>query len=324
MKKVGIIGEGAWGTAVATLLAFNGYEVFLWCNFADVAHMILETGENKKYLPGIHLNAHIKPVTNFDDLAEIDWLFEAIPVQYLRSVLEKFKPFYHEKQRWVILSKGIEDSTLMFPGQMLDNIFQKQTNFVVLAGPSFAHDLAKQNITGVMLASSHKQMAQELQSMLNNDYFTTTLSDDVIGVEVGAALKNVLALGVGMIEGAGYGANTVMLFFTRVFHEICLLAKAMGAKEEALMGLAGLGDAVLTSFGGQSRNVCTGKLLGQGWPLAKILSETGMSPEGINTVKSVYALSQKFKVVLPLTSGLYHVIFGKIKIAEFLSGLVTN
>ena len=165
-------------------------------------------------------------------------------------------------------------------------------------------------------------IAEELKNLLDNDYFTTELSDDVIGVEIGAAVKNVLAVGVGLVNGAGFSENTKALLFTKGFQEVIELAFAIGGNPETLCGLSGLGDSVLTCMGSQSRNVKTGILLGQGETIENILKETGMIPEGINTVKSICELSRKFDVQMPICSGIYDVVFNGKSVKDFLQQLV--
>ena len=325
MKKVCVIGEGAWGTAISTLLANNGLTVNLWCHHSDVAKEITNTRENKKYLPGVILDRKIVPKTNFQDaLFDVEWVFEAIPVQFLRFVLQKALPFYKPEQKWVVLSKGIESETLMFPLGMIDDVFKNDVKKVVLAGPSFAKDLSEKSITGVTLARQNLEYARQLKQLVDCSYFTSVLSDDVVGAEVGAALKNVLAIGVGMILGAGFSDNTKVLLFTNGFGEVVKLAKAMGAKAETLYGLSGIGDSVLTCMGQHSRNVKTGKLLGQGKKLQEILDQTGMIPEGINTVKSVNKLADNYNVSMPLCKGIFQVIFQEKSIENFLSEFVAK
>ncbi|MBT3456281.1 NAD(P)-dependent glycerol-3-phosphate dehydrogenase [bacterium] len=325
MKHVCVLGEGAWGTAVSTLLSNNGLNVNLWCYNSDVAEKINKEHKNERYLPGVKLDTSIVGVADIKAALDgVDWIFEAIPVQFLRSIYKLALPFCKPDQKWVLLSKGVESETLLFPGQMLNDVFKKNVEQVVLAGPSFAKDLAQKNITGVTVASAEKGLAAELQGILNNSYFITDYSDDVTGVETGAALKNVLAIGVGMILGAGFAENTKALLFTKGFEEITRLAVAMGSKRETMCGLSGIGDMVLTCMGGQSRNVKTGSLLGAGWSLDKILTETGMIPEGINTVKSTHALSKKYNCPMPVCKGIYDVVFGGLSIEDFLKTLVVK
>jgi len=293
MKIVCMLGEGAWGTAVATLLAQNGLQVKLWCYDASVAESIKKNRYNERYLPGIYLDKKIEPFTDLKEaLEKVDLIFEAIPVQYLRTILNKAKPFCEIDQPWVVLSKGIEQNTLLFPSQMIDEVLGYEPKKSVLVGPSFAKDLAAKQITAVTLAVTDCDFGLSLQKLLANTYFRPYLSLDLVGVQVGAAIKNVIALAIGMLDGAGFTDNAKAFVFTRGLHEMVEIAQALGGKTETLYGLSGVGDLVLTAMGGLSKNREVGKRLGQEQSLEKILKQTGYIPEGINTVKSVHQFMQ--------------------------------
>ena len=322
MERVCVIGEGAWGTAFSTLLAHNGHEVLLWCFHESVANQIKESRENSKYLPGVVLDEKIKPITSFDEAKDATWIFEAIPVKFLRSILEKFAPFYKKEQKWVALSKGIENETLFFPRQILNSVFNDDVVVSLLLGPSFAKDLSEKKVTGVTIASKDKLVAVSIQKIVNNEYFSSFYTDDLIGAEIGAAMKNVLALGFGIVHGAGYSDNTKALLFTRGFEEIIKLAVVMGGRRETLCSFSGIGDMVLTCLGKHSRNIKTGILIGQGKSIDEILNETGMIPEGANTSKSLNKLSEKYNVDIPICCSIYKVAFGLISIDEFIKGLL--
>ncbi|MCK5633061.1 glycerol-3-phosphate dehydrogenase, partial [bacterium] len=191
MKNVCVLGAGAWGTAVANLLADNGYNVSLWCYESEVASLILKNRCNERYLPEIILHKNIQAVTSLEKaFKNTQWIFEAVPVQFLRSIVQQCRPFYTVEQTWVVLSKGIESDTLQFPGAIIDDVFECAVKKIVLGGPSFAKDLATRQVTAVTIASEHKEQAEKLQSMLNNSYFCSTVSDDFLGVQLGGALKN--------------------------------------------------------------------------------------------------------------------------------------
>lgn len=323
MKRVCVIGEGAWGTAVATLLAANGYAVNLWCHDADVCQTIATQHKNERYLPGIQLSEKIEPTIDLTQaVCDVTWIFEAIPVKFLRSVLEQARTCFDPQQVWVILSKGIEQKTLMFPSQMVDAVFDHAVNKAIFAGPSFAHDLANKQITAVTIAATDCAIGLALQQMLANDYFRPYISLDMIGVQVGAALKNVIALGIGILDGAGFTDNAKAFIFTRGLHEMVKLARALGGKQETLYGLSGVGDLVLTSMGKLSRNLAVGRRLGQGDDVNTILRETGYIPEGINTVQSVHQLLQKNGLDLPICDGIYQIIFEHKPLHEVITALM--
>lgn len=325
MKTVGIIGAGAWGTAVATLLAENGYRVTLWSHEIDVANTINSTKINAKYLPGIILSDHIQAVTDLTQATcGSQWIFLAVPVKFLRSVLESARHCYSEDQVWVVLSKGIEQKTLMLPTQIIDDVFGTSAKKAVFSGPSFAIELAKKQITAVTLAATDCTIGLELQKILANKYFRPYISLDIIGAQVGGALKNVLTLGVGMLDGAGYSDNVKAFLITRGLHEIVQLTTFWGGRAQTMYGLSGVGDLVLTSMGQSSKNLAVGKRLGRGETMSIIAQEMNTLPEGINTVQSVYELIQAKKLDLPICQGLYHVIFNDKNIHEFLAELMAR
>lgn len=323
MKTVCILGEGAWGTAVATLLAHNGFKVRLWCYDAAVAQTIKEKQVNDRYLPGIQLSKHIEAITDLSQATcGVRWIFEAIPIKYLRSVLEKAKPCFVPEQVWVVLSKGIEQDSLLLPTQILDDVFKTTVQKAIFAGPSFADEVARKQITAVSVAATDCTLAHELQVMLANDYFRPYFSTDIIGVQIGAALKNVITLGVGILDGAGYGDNPKAFFITRGLKEMAHVSMLLGGKEETIYGLAGVGDLVLTSLGKLSRNLEVGRRLGNGEALDTIIQKTGYIPEGINTVIAVNQLMQKKGTMLPLCHGIYAIIQGKQKVQQLFEQLL--
>lgn len=325
MKTVCMLGGGAWGTAVATLLAEKGYRVKLWCHDKEECEVIQTARVNERYLPGIVLDEKIQPILDLKyALQDVRWVFEATPVKFLRSVLEQAKPWYVSKQIWVVLSKGIEKDTLLLPSQVIDDCFDVVVNKVVLGGPSFAHDLARKQITAVTVASTDHSIGVELQNMLASNYFRPYISHDIIGVQVGGAIKNVIALGIGMLDGAGFTDNTKAFLFTCGLHEMMKLSQKMGGKQETLCGLSGVGDMVLTSMGSLSRNLAIGKRFGRGETLDTILCETGCVPEGVNTVESVYQLMHRLNLSLPICEGIYHVIFSGKKINDVMVNLMNK
>ncbi|TET06428.1 NAD(P)-dependent glycerol-3-phosphate dehydrogenase [Candidatus Dependentiae bacterium] len=322
MKPIAILGEGAWGTAVATVLANNGYTVNLWCHDPEVAQTIKKSSFNKKYMPDVKLPQTIIPMERIEEvIADVEWVFEAIPVKYLRSVLEQAKPFVTSNQIWVVLSKGIEQETLLLPMQLFDDVFEISVDKAVCLGPSFAHGVVCKEVTAVVVAASDKKVCSRLKNILANEYFRPYESSDMIGVQVGAALKNVIALGIGILEGAGYGENTKAFVLTKGLHDMVTCAQAVGGEKETIYGLAGVGDLVLTCTGGFSRNVMVGKYFGQGQSIEEIIAKTGVIPEGVNTVKSIYQLAQKHGLRLPVCEGIYDMIFGEKPVNTFLADL---
>ncbi len=322
MKKVCVVGEGAWGTAIALLLARNGHHVALWCHDADVADIIKTTGVNERYLPRIQLDKNIHPTFDLGAALEgAEIVFEAIPVQFLRKVLKDAQRYYNPLQIWVMLSKGMEQQTLLFPSQIIQALFGSAVRLAVVAGPSFARDVAHESITAVTIASDC-DTAKLLQTIMTNHYFKTYITTDIMGVQTGAALKNVITLGVGMLRGAEYSDNAQAFILTRGLHEMVQLSVALGGRQETLYGLSGVGDLVLTCNSQQSKNLLVGMQLGAGQSLQAILKKTGFIPEGINTIQAMNQLMLQKKIKMPICGGMYEVIFEGKPLKVFLDELM--
>lgn len=322
MKKLCVLGDGAWGTAIATLLAASKHQVVIWSRDAAVAHNITHDHVNERYLPGILLDPSITATT---DLAQAlhgaEWIFCAVPVVYLRAIIESVRTECTPDQAWVLLSKGIEKSTLKFPSQIVADVLGYAPRIVVLSGPSFAQDLARRHITGVTVASMSQDDALTIQQLTQQPYFKSYVSDDPLGVQAAAAFKNVVALGVGMLQGAGMTDNTQAFFVTRGLQEIAQLVQAVGGQAETVYGLAGVGDLMLTAMGGLSKNKELGVRIGCGETLAAIFqSRGGVVPEGVNTVQAVYELQQKYGIELPVLAGVYAVLFNGMTVQEMAAG----
>jgi glycerol-3-phosphate dehydrogenase (NAD(P)+) len=309
VKSIGMIGEGAWGIAIASLLAENGYHVSLWCCEKDVAQQINKEHVNSRYMPGYELSPNIVAHVDLKDVACHNWVFISTPTKFFRDVVTKCKSYYRMNQRWVILSKGIENETLMLPSQILEHVLSSRIHYAVLGGPSFAHGVMDKSVTGVNIAASDHSIAEDVAVLVRNSWFRPFVIDDVLGLQLGGALKNVVALLMGIVKGLNGSDNTRAFLFTRAWQEMCALSIALGAQEKTLFDLAGLGDLFLTASGGTSRNFAVGKLFGRGYALTRILDETGFTPEGLNTIKTVQELTRKYDLVLPLAQQLYQVIF---------------
>jgi glycerol-3-phosphate dehydrogenase (NAD(P)+) len=321
-KNVTILGDGAWGTAVATLLAHNGYNVVIWCHNADVAEEINTRHTNSRFLPDIMLDAKIVATTDMARaLQNTHNVFEAVPVKYLRTVLEHAKPWYKTDQTWILLSKGIEQGSLLLPSTILDDVFGGTVHKAVVSGPSFAHDLARKQITGVTVAAPDTTIADAVSALLANDYLRPSRSSDIIGVQVGGAIKNVITLAMGMLDGAGYGDNTKAFVLTRGLQEMATLAIALGGHKETVYGLSGVGDLVLTATGMHSKNMKLGRELGQGKRLEDLVTN-GAMPEGVNTTQSVHQLARKHNLTLPICNGVYQVLFESKSVQDMLHNVV--
>lgn len=319
IKEVTVLGEGAWGTAIACLLAHNGHQVRLWCHHAELVDIINNTHTNERFLPGIKLDKKIRATTSLQEVIEgAEWIFEAIPVKFLREVITKAQSWIHADQKWIVLSKGIEQETLLFPSQIIDDVCKKKVKTAAVVGPSFAIDLAQQQLTAVSVAATDKQLALKVYKLMANHYFRPYVTTDIIGVQVGAALKNVIALGIGMLDGARYGDNTRAFVLTRGLAEIAHMSVMLGGKQKTVYGLSGVGDLLLSCTSTLSRNLMIGRELGKGKSLTTIGNHLETMPEGINTVQSLYQLLQKKDVAFPLFRGIYHMIFMNVSVKDFL------
>lgn len=325
-QSISVFGDGAWGTSMATLLAHNGHTVTLWCHSQDVATSINENHHNNHYLPDVLLSESIRATTDIQEaLHDADWIFEAIPVKFLRSVLQQIKPYSNQNQRWVILSKGIETESCLLPSEIIDSVFERTQQKAVVSGPSFAHDLAHKKITAATIATPDRLLGQELCQLLTTHYFKPCLSNDLIGVQTGGALKNVVALAVGMLDAQHYTDNTKAFLITHALEEMSVITTALGGKAETLYGLSGVGDLLLTCMGKLSKNLELGKQLGSGKTLQKLVAERhGNIPEGINTVTSIYQIAKKHNLRLPLFQGVYACIFEGSSLDNLLNNLMTT
>jgi len=311
MKKITVLGAGAWGTAFAALLADNGHEVTLWSFEEDVARNILTTSINVRYLPDVKLSSLIHPTSDLKKaVKDADWIFEAVPVKFLRNTASQLKNYAPQQVTWVILSKGIEHGTLQLPSQILDDVFGRDIEKAVVGGPNFAKELARNAYTATTVASTNTRILCELIKMLENDYFIPYVSHDVMGVQLGGAVKNVIALAVGIARGSGQAENTIAYLITEGLDEIARIITHLGGTKETAYRHSGLGDLVLTCLGTLSKNVQVGQLLGQGKTLEQVSSErTTIMPEGINTVQSIFQLAQRENLNLPICQGTYEIIF---------------
>jgi len=323
MAAVTILGGGAYGTAIATVLAHNEHDVVVWCYEEEVVSAINERHCNEAYFAGVQLSDRIRATTDLAHaLSFSNTIFEAIPVMHLRGVLEQAKPLVLPDHQFVVLSKGIEQESLLIPSKIIGDVLGPQQACVVVAGPTFAEELAQQHVSGLTVASEDPSEVRRISSMLKTSYLSPVAHDDPHGVQVCSALKNVTALATGIVTGAGGGYNTRALLFTRALSEIALLVEVMGGKRETLWTLAGIGDLVLTTTGPLSRNVKCGTMLGEGRSIEEIREHLPVLPEGVNTVQSVWQLAERERLRLPVFQGVYRMVFEGLEVGEFL-GILT-
>ena len=312
MGKVTVIGAGSWGTALAMVLADNGHEVRLWGHNKKHIQEINETHENKKYLPGISLPHGI---VGFDDLKEalagVHLVVLAIPTKAIREVLKQINQFLTQPLTIIHVSKGIEPDSLKRISEIIEMEMPAENlkDIVVLSGPSHAEEVSLRHPTTVTSSSKNIQAAEFVQDLFMNKHFRVYTNPDLIGVEIGGALKNIIALAAGITDGLGYGDNAKAALITRGLAEIARLGSKMGANPLTFAGLTGIGDLIVTCTSVHSRNWRAGNLLGKGHTLDEVLENMGMVVEGVRTTKAAYQLAEKMNVTMPITTALYNVLF---------------
>ncbi len=300
--KVAVVGAGSWGTALAMLLASRGHHVVIWAFEPTVAREI-EGGENRTYLPGVRLPPTLGASTDLSEtLVDVDMVVSVTPSQFVRSVISEVAGSIPERALLVSASKGIETSTLMRMDELFEEILPGEVHdrFSVLSGPSFAKEVAEGAPTAVVVASRSERVRTEVQGAFQTDRFRVYTNDDVVGVELGGALKNVIALAAGVAAGLGHGHNTRAALMTRGLAEMTRLGVAMGARRSTFAGLAGMGDLVLTCTGELSRNRTVGFRLGQGESLDEILGDMTAVAEGVKTAQAAVDLAHRHDVELPI------------------------
>lgn len=311
--RVAVMGSGSWGTALAKVLADKGHEVRLWGRRPDLAHTIQATRQNVAFLPGIELPPTLSATADMAEaLTGAQMVLVAVPTHALREVLRKAAPLAPRDVPVVSATKGIENDTLMLVNEIVETEWRwSRDYFAALSGPSFAREVAQKLPTVVVAAARELAVAREVQSAFFSDgTFRVYVSTDVIGVEIGGALKNVIAIAAGASDGMGFGHNARAALITRGLAEIARMAVKLGGEPLTLAGLAGMGDLVLTCTGELSRNRHVGYELGRGRALGEVLGEMRQVAEGVHTARSAYELSQRECVPMPIVSEVYAVLYG--------------
>ncbi len=311
-EKIGVVGAGAWGTALAMLLSDKGHEVTLWVYEKDLAGEMERTRENRVYLPGFTLPGPIK-ITSALDTAVKDKaiVLSVVPSHTARAVSKQFAPFLSKDAILVSASKGIEIDTLMPLSEVFKDVLPRQFHdrLCFLSGPSFAKEVAQKMPTAVALASYVPEAGRKAQEVFSSAYFRVYTNSDVIGVELAGSLKNVVAIAAGVLEGMGYGYNTMAALLTRGLAEMARLGIAMGGNLQTFSGLAGMGDLVLTCTGGLSRNRTLGTRLGKGEKLGDIMNGMKTVAEGVKTAKAARDLARKFNVEMPIVDEVCQLLY---------------
>ena len=325
-EQINILGDGAMGTLCAILLQRKGHRVRIWGAFPQDIARLASTRENPRLLPGLRLPDEIE-LTADDPLAfaGATLLISAVPTQFLRSVWNRLQCHYPPAMPIISITKGIEISTLQRPTQIIADVLGPSCGaLAVLSGPNIASEIARQLPATSVIASVDSSLAVRAQTAFTQGTFRVYTNNDPLGVELAGALKNVIALAAGMVDGLGLGSNAKAALLARGLVEITRLGIAMGAQPATFSGLAGLGDLVTTCISPEGRNRRTGQLLGQGQTLKEILAQSPSVIEGVPTAQAVMQLARQFKIDMPITAAVHAILFAGVTPAEALQGLMSR
>jgi glycerol-3-phosphate dehydrogenase (NAD(P)+) len=324
-QAVGIIGAGGWGTALAKVLSGKGIDVSLWCRREEIRKEIQDRGENRSYLPGIVLPRSLQITCSLDEAASRKGIIIcAVPSHGVRTVMEAVAPYASPQAIVVCCAKGIEEGSLKTMGEVLGEIFgpSKKERLTFLSGPTFALEVARGLPSAVTVAACAEEAAKVVQETLSTQSLRVYTSRDVVGVQMGGVVKNVIAIAAGISDGLGLGSNARAALITRGLAEMTRLASKMGADPMTLSGLPGLGDLVLTCTGDLSRNRSVGIQIAQGKGPEEVLHETRMVAEGVRNTRSLYLLARRLKVELPIVDQMYLVLYEGKKPTEAVRDLM--
>lgn len=322
MADISIIGAGSWGTALAVLLHKNGHKITVWSIVESEIEMLQKEHEHKDKLPGVKLPEDMVFTTDLEAaVTGRDVLVLAVPSPYTRSTSKSMKPFVREGQIIVNVAKGIEEKTLLTLSQIIEEEIP-QAEVAVLSGPSHAEEVGKGIPTTIVVGAAKKATAEYLQNIFMSEVFRVYITPDVLGVELGAALKNVVALAAGIADGLGYGDNTKAALITRGIAEIARLGLAMGGRIETFSGLTGIGDLIVTCASMHSRNRRAGILIGKGYTMEQAMDEVKMVVEGVYSAKAAMGLAEKYQVQLPIIEQVNAVLFDGMPVDEAVKNLM--
>ena len=323
MKKAGIVGAGAWGTALATVSRRAGLEALIWAFEKEVARDINTHHENKIFLPGVPVDKNIRATSKLNDLHGCYFLLLVVPAQFTRNIVESLAEGLSKKTPLVICSKGIEIKSGKLLSEVIDEIVPANP-ILVLSGPSFAADAARGKPAAVTIAGESKACAKDITMALGQETFRPYWSDDIVGAQVGGAVKNVLAIACGIAHGKGLGDSARAALITRGLSEMIALAKAKGGRAVTLMGLCGLGDTVLTCTSTLSRNFSLGKALGEGKTMEEILRSRKSVTEGVYTAKIVVKLAAEMGVDMPISNAVNDILHKGDNVDEVIHDLLSR
>lgn len=322
MKKIGVIGAGSWGTALAITLSGKGHDVRIWDVNPEHLAELESNRENVRYLPGIKFNENLKVVMTVEDaIANADVVLFSAPAQFFRSALDNAMPYLKPEMILVNVAKGIEQKTLKRMSEIAEEKLP-DAKYVVLSGPSHAEEVGRELPTTVAVASKDIELAKEVQEIFMTNRFRIYTTQDVVGVELGGSLKNIIALGAGISDGMGFGDNAKAALMTRGLAETKRLGIKLGADPATFAGLTGVGDLIVTCTSMHSRNRRCGIMIGEGMDPKEATEKVGMVVEGMFTTESAYDLAIREGVDMPITTALYNVINGRIDAREALEMLM--
>ena len=322
MAKIGMIGAGSWGTALAVLLTNNGHHVTVWSAIGSEIDMLNEKREHADKLPGVRLSDDMCFTKELAEAVEdMDLLVLAVPSVFTRSTARQMKQYVLPQQKIVNVAKGIEEKTMMTLSEIIEEEIP-QGDVAVLSGPSHAEEVGRGLPTTVVVGAKSRETATYIQGLFNSNVFRVYISSDIKGIEIGAALKNVVALAAGMADGLGYGDNTKAALITRGIAEISRLGIAMGGKAETFAGLSGIGDLIVTCASMHSRNRRAGILMGQGKTMKEATEEVKMVVEGIYSAKAGMELAKKYNVEMPIIEQVNEILFNDKKVKDTVQALM--
>ena len=321
--RIGVVGGGAWGTALAQTLTLAGRDAVLWAREAEVVDDINARHVNRTFLPGVALDPRLAATQALADLGTADAILLVSPAQHVRRVSAELAPFVRADMPVIVCAKGVEQESGKLVAQIVSETIPGAL-VAVLSGPSFAADVARGLPAALTLACRNEQLGRALAERLGGRQLRLYWSDDIVGVELGGALKNVLAIAAGIVDGKGLGTSAHAALVTRGFAEMRRLGKALGARPETMMGLSGFGDLVLTAGSPQSRNMSLGRALGQGETLDAVLSKRVAVTEGVYTAAAVARLAEEKRIEMPITDAVHAILEGLLSVDDAIAGLMSR
>tara|TARA_Y100000814_G_scaffold286398_1_gene255375 strand:+ start:355 stop:1386 length:1032 start_codon:yes stop_codon:yes gene_type:complete len=324
MSKIAVIGGGSFGTVVANIIALNGHDVQFWMRSSDLVNEVNQYHENKQYLPGYSLNKRVVATESMADaVTKSSVIFVAVPSSSFREVVKQIAVFAPEEVMLISTTKGIEPSSFKLMSQVMDEESPK-SKIGVLSGPNLAKEIASKHPTGTVIASNIEEIRETVKDILRSDTFRVYTNDDMFGIELGGSLKNIYAIIAGLAASIGMGHNTNSMLVTRALAEMARFGRELGADPMTFLGLAGVGDLVVTCSTPLSRNYRIGQALGEGRSIEQALTEVGQVAEGVNTLRLVKEKADELGVYMPLVNGLYRIVYDNQPIKNIVSSLTLS